>query len=54
MKKINIIEKFQRVIHWFREQNRKSKSKILFTKFKMEYVDYDITFEERHNFQRKD
>ena len=54
MEKIKITEKFQRVIHWFREQCRKNKSKRFYRRIKMEYMDYDIPFEERHNFKRVD
>ena len=47
------MEILPRIYHWFKEQNRKSKSKSFFARCKLEYVDYDIPFEERNNFNKK-
>ena len=53
LSKIKNMEILPRIYHWFKEQNRKSKSKSFFARCKLEYVDYDIPFEERNNFNKK-
>lgn len=51
MKKFKIKELLPRIAHWFKERIRKIKSKRFYARHNLEYIDFDIPFEERHYFE---